>query len=138
MDKQHQIPKYVEVANGYQLIEDYHDDPTGLLLPVTSRCGYIHLIRGRGDIPDSITLKKGFVWDGASGPTIDDSTNARAAMIHDALYRTVRAGILDKWYRATADQVFYTALREDGMAWWRAFYYWLGVRLFGWRSVRPK
>ncbi|MEE8308040.1 MAG: hypothetical protein V3R81_12295, partial [Gammaproteobacteria bacterium] len=37
-----------------------------------------------------LTIKKGYCWDGCSGPTYDDSTNQRAGLVHDALYQLMR------------------------------------------------
>ncbi|WP_160286819.1 DUF1353 domain-containing protein [Pseudomonas knackmussii] len=48
-----------------------------------------------------------------------------AATIHDQLYTT---GQLP---RKDCDAVFYRALRAEGVAAWRAFIMWLGVRLGG-------
>lgn len=60
-----------------------------------------------------------------------------AAVIHDRLYFTAE---LD---RKQADQVFYNALRSSGIARWRAWLMWAGVRVggarrygsFRWRGV---
>lgn len=55
-----------------------------------------------------------------------------AAALHDALYR---AAMLP---RRQADAVFYRALRAEGIARWRAWLMWAGVRLGGWRRYgRP-
>lgn len=48
-----------------------------------------------------------------------------AAVIHDRLYD---AGLLS---RKASDQVFYNALRSSGVARWRAWLMWAGVRLGG-------
>lgn len=50
-----------------------------------------------------------------------------AAAVHDWLYRT---GLIT---RRQADAVFYRALRASGVARWRAWLMWAGVRLGGWR-----
>lgn len=60
-----------------------------------------------------------------------------AAVIHDRLYFTAELG------RKDADQVFYNALRSSGVARWRAWLMWAGVRLggsrrygsFRWRGI---
>lgn len=49
----------------------------------------------------------------------------RAAVIHDYLYQY---GSLT---RKQADDVFYRALRADGVARWRAWILWMGVRIGG-------
>ncbi len=49
----------------------------------------------------------------------------RAAVVHDHLYTE------KSLTRRQADDVFYRALRADGVAKWRAFIFWAGVRVFG-------
>ncbi|RRV28586.1 DUF1353 domain-containing protein [Pseudomonas sp. o96-267] len=54
-----------------------------------------------------------------------------AAVIHDYLYSTGQLA------RKAADAVFYRALRSSGVARWRAWLMWCGVRLGGrWRYNR--
>ncbi|WP_346829446.1 DUF1353 domain-containing protein [Pseudomonas abietaniphila] len=48
-----------------------------------------------------------------------------AATVHDWLYTTGAVG------RKEADAVLYRALRAEGVARWRAWLFWLGVRLGG-------
>jgi hypothetical protein len=48
-----------------------------------------------------------------------------AAVLHDWLYRT---GSLN---REAADRVFFNALRSSGIARWRAYLMWAGVRIAG-------
>ena len=51
-----------------------------------------------------------------------------AATVHDYLYSS------GKLCRCAADRVFYSALRDSGVARWRAWLMWAGVRLGGyWR-----
>ena len=76
-------------------------------------------------------LGSGYAWDGCSGPTIDDETNMRAGLVHDALYQLIREGVIPIELRKKADKLFYQLLREDGMSWIRAKLYYRAVRLFG-------
>jgi hypothetical protein len=55
-----------------------------------------------------------------------------ASTIHDYLYRTGSMG------RKEADSVFYEALRTEGVARWRAWLMWAGVRVGGASSYRGK
>ncbi len=48
-----------------------------------------------------------------------------AATVHDWLYTTGQVS------RKDADAVFYRALRAEGVARWRAWLFWLGVRVGG-------
>ena len=37
-----------------------------------------------------LTAKKGYAWDGPSGPTVDDDTNMRGSVAHDVKYQLMR------------------------------------------------
>jgi len=39
-----------------------------------------------------LTARKGYCWNGASGPTIDTIDTMRPAMFHDCLYQLMRMG----------------------------------------------
>lgn len=56
----------------------------------------------------------------------------RAATVHDYLYDQASIS------RKGADDIFYRALRADGIARWRAWIFWAGVRLFGSSSYGVK
>ena len=62
---------------------------------------FIELTGGR------IIIKKGYAWDGASGPTIDTKSSMRASLVHDALYQLIRLKLLPFSYKAIADKNFY-------------------------------
>lgn len=71
----------------------------------------------------------------------------RAAVVHDYLYRR-RGYIVDEpdrlvgdrssqvvtVSRKQADQIFKQALRDEGVARWRAAIFYFGVRVFGWSA----
>ena len=42
-----------------------------------------------------LTIKRGYAWDGPSGPTIDTKTFMRGSLVHDALYQLMRLKVLD-------------------------------------------
>ena len=68
-------------------------------------------------------ISKYFAWDGASGPTWDDSTNIRASLPHDAFGALFRMGLLDlRWLPASGD-LLHRLMIEDGAAKIRADYY---------------
>ena len=74
-------------------------------------------------------MKKGYAWDGPSGPTIDTRNFMRGSLVHDALYQLMREEHLDKeTYRKPADQLLRDMCREDGMWSIRAWWVYLAVR----------
>jgi hypothetical protein len=79
----------------------------------------------------TLLILKGFAWDGASGPTYDSKDSQIAAVVHDALYRLIRAGKLDKSYKDQIDTIFYNLLIKNGMSNIRAKIWYLGVKYFG-------
>ena len=89
--------------------------------------------------PDGVlTAKKGYAWDGASGPTIDDKTNMRAALIHDAGYQLMSEGLIPLSYRSYIDELFYDLLLKDGMPKIRAIIWYNAVRRFASDSALPE
>lgn len=87
---------------------------------------YIMFIAKEG----TLLIRKGFAWDGCSGPTIDDKTNMRGGLVHDALYQLLRLGLLPAEYRHFADKVLKEICKKDGMNWFRCWYYFEGVDHF--------
>jgi hypothetical protein len=116
----------------YQLVRDY-----SVVVDIaneTVNSEYIKLY------PDGqLVIKQGYAWDGPSGPTIDTKDSMRGALIHDALYQCMRDYGLDRdKYKDVADNEFRKACVEDGMSWFRAFYFYYGVKLFGAKSTKPE
>lgn len=87
-----------------------------------------------------VTVKAGYAWDGASGPTIDTKDSMRASLAHDALYNLMRDGVLPRSAsaRKKADEFFHRLLREDGMGLLRSKLWLAGVRVGGRSSASPK
>jgi hypothetical protein len=90
------------------------------------------------DISDYISLKsgtlsiaKGYAWDGPSGPTIDTKNFMRGSLVHDALYQLLREEKLPQGCREVADKLLYDLCRQDGMWWLRAKIVYYAVRWFG-------
>ena len=80
---------------------------------------------------DKLTVKDGYNWDGASGPTLDTRGVKRASLAHDALYQLMRVELLPLSYRKKADKVLLELLLEGGMMKPRACSWYKMVRMFG-------
>lgn len=124
------------VYNGgykYQLKEGYLFAYTGIIPPENIGTEYIKL-----DLDGNLTIKKGYAWDGPSGPTIDTKNFMRGSLAHDALYQLMRENFLDHdQYREAADRLLQRLCKEDGMWALRAWWVYQGVRIFGDPSADP-
>lgn len=89
------------------------------------------------ELHGEITVYPGAITDGASiprplwpivGSPLRDPRVAKAAAIHDQLYKALGAGLM----RKQCDEVFYRALRDEGVSWIKARTYFVGVRSGGW------
>lgn len=117
----------------YSLLEPYRYE-TGFTLPaaVASPHGWVKMNRtGR------LTLRKGYAWDGPSGPTIDSKDFMRGSLVHDALYQLMREKLLSRRLRKRADQLLWMICLEDGMPKIRANYVYHAVRAFAAGAARP-
>ena len=85
----------------------------------------------------ALAIRKGYCWDGASGPTIDTKNVMKASLVHDALYQLLREGTLIKSARKKADNIFREICLEQGMSRFRAWYLYTGLRMFGARAAKP-
>ena len=62
-----------------------------------------------------LLIKKGYAWDGPSGPAFDTKSFMRASLIHDVLYQLIRLEKLSKEDRLIADLELKRICIEDGM-----------------------
>jgi len=86
-----------------------------------------------------LIIRKGYAWDGTSGPTRDGKTNQRGSLVHDALYQLFREGLLSRiWWRESADQLFIKICKEDKMCWVRRKVDYIGLRLFAKGATKHK
>lgn len=117
----------------YQLLERYvHDTQFASATSVASPRGWVKLSRtGR------LTLKKGYAWDGPSGPSIDTPDFLRGSLVHDGLYQLMRQKLLPTRLRKRADVLLWMMCIEDGMPKVRANYVYHAVRAFGAATARP-
>lgn len=86
----------------------------------------------------TLIIKKGYCWDGPSGPTIDTNTFMRGSLIHDALYQLMRAKKIGLAYRDYVDELLGKTCKEDGMIGFRAWYVKKLVNKFGKGSAIPQ
>lgn len=82
--------------------------------------------------------RKGYAWDGPSGPTVDTKNSMRAALAHDIGYQLMREGLLSLDYKAYFDGLFYMILRADGMSCLRAWIWYNAVWNFAKSSTLPE
>jgi len=110
----------------YQLYETYSVQTN--INPI-----YTEILHGfvRLNVDGMLYINAGYAWDGPSGPTLDDNTNMRGSLVHDALYQLMREGLLSEEYREQADYELYRICLEDGMNIARASCYYKAVRCFG-------
>ena len=89
-------------------------------------------------LPGSILLlRRGYAWDGASGPTWDSKSSMRGSLVHDALYQLMRHDLISRDFRKVADKLFYEICIQDGMWRWRAKVWLWALRKFAGSLVLP-
>ncbi len=117
----------------YQLCQDYVD-VVGVTPEVPIATEYI-LLSVSGDL----TLRRGYAWDGPSGPTLDTKSFMRGSLVHDGLYQLMRLGKLDRGvWRESADRELWRICREDGMWRIRAWWVFKAVQTLGDPSASPE
>ena len=114
----------------YQLVSPYTHD-VGIKQHVTES-PYLKLTD-----EGMLEVKKGYAWDGPSGPTIDTLNFMRGSLVHDALYQLIRMRVIPYSFKDHADRLLQRICREDGMSAFRAWYVYLAVKWFGKSSARP-
>ena len=90
-----------------------------------------------GIVGKELVILKGYAWNGASGPTLDTDSTMGPALVHDALYQLMRMRVLPLRMRRLADAWFRDLLKEEGMLFFRRWYFFAAVRLFGRSSADP-
>jgi hypothetical protein len=67
-----------------------------------------------------LIVRKGYAWDGASGPTFDTKSSMRASLVHDVFCQAMRDGRMSFDYQDQVNALFRQHCIEDGMWSWRA------------------
>lgn len=119
----------------YQLKEDCCEKDISIKpnAELNSPSDYITLTK-EGDL----TIKKGYAWDGPSGPTIDTLNFMRGSLVHDALYQLMRETLLSKnEHRDLADRLLQRMCKKDGMCSFRAWIVYIGLKYFGNPAADP-
>lgn len=83
----------------------------------------------------TLQIKKGYCWDGPSGPTIDTDNFMRGSLFHDAWYQVMREHEFYRQFRDDADRWLQAMCLADGMSRWRAQWVYWGVKTFGRRAA---
>jgi hypothetical protein len=117
----------------YQLFSDYRIELPEPFCAHTFSARFFALEGG------VLTIRTGYAWNGASGPTWDDKSNMRGSLVHDALYQAIIEGHLPRTLRAEADALLHAMCVEDGMNSIRAGVWLWAVRRHGLTpSIRNK
>lgn len=77
-----------------------------------------------------LTIRGGFLFDGASGPAINGIDNFLAALVHDALYVCVIFGKGSTYTQA--DAIYRQVAKKQKTNVIRAWVHWTALRMFGW------
>ena len=86
---------------------------------------------------DILSVKRGYAWDGASGPIINTRDTLVASLVHDVLYQAMRLSLIksSKENRKIADKNFFEILKMNGVNSIRRKVWYFAVRLFGKKST---
>ena len=118
----------------YQLVEDYYIK-TGITITADVRTLYGWLEFSKEGY---LTIKKGYCWDGPSGPTFDTDSFMLGSLVHDAFYQLIREMKLPMSYRIKADRLLRVICLADGMSKARAWWVYWGVRKGGKKAAKPR
>lgn len=107
----------------YQLAEDFR-----IKTPIVGesiRHDYFQLSKN-----GNLLVKKGYAWDGASGPTIDTKDSMEPSLVHDVFCQMMRTELLsfNKW-QDTVNSFFREHCKACGMNSFRAWYWYQAVEM---------
>ena len=70
-----------------------------------------------------LIIRKGYAWDGPSGPTFDTKDFMRGSLVHDAIYQLIGEGLILRTWKVYADESLSLVCGEDGM--WKIRQWWV-------------
>ena len=76
-------------------------------------------------------IRKGYAWDGPSGPTVDTKSFMRGSLVHDILYQFMYHELLPYSFKKAADKELVRICKEDGMTGTRRWWVYQGVKFGG-------
>ncbi len=116
----------------YQLVEDYIIE-TDIKPKQLITTEYLNLT-----LQGKLTIKKGYAWDGPSGPAFDTKNFMRGSLVHDALYQLMREKpLVAGKFKKPADRLLEKVCIEDGMSKIRAQWVYYGVKIGGRPATDP-
>jgi len=116
----------------YELVADYQ---TTVKIKPESGIHHQYFTLTMGGL---LTIKAGYMWDGATFPAIDSKDFMRGSLVHDCLYQCMRLGLLPQTCRLAADEELRRICLEDGMWPIRAWWVYNCVRLFAGDCAKQK
>ena len=111
---------YYREGYKYQLAEDYEIQTP---IKATLKHDYYTLTKS-----GKLKVKKGYAWDGASGPTMDTKDSMSPSLVHDVFCQAMKLELLS--YNDWQDKVnefFREHLKACGMGSFRAWYWYRAV-----------
>ncbi len=125
---------HIKYRSGYKYqLAEAHEVQVGIQPPGDVRTDFIDL-----SASGLLTVKKGYAWDGASGPARDTKSIMRGSLVHDALYQLLRHGHIEQEWRKQADLELRKICRQDGMWWLKAWLVHRAVRKGGGPAASPE
>lgn len=127
--------KFIRYTEGWKYrLEESYQDSIPFRPPVGVKTQFVDL-----SSVGELLIRRGFAWDGPSGPAIDTKNFMRASLVHDALYGLMRSGhISAEMCRDRADVFLRKMCIEDGMSQVRAWWVYSAVKTFAGRATTPE
>lgn len=86
-----------------------------------------------------LTIRKGYAYNGASGPTFDTKNSMRPTAFHDAMCQLMAEGLLPREFSPLVNELFRELLLQDGMSSFRSGLWHHGVEKHGaYSTIRNK